>query len=410
MKRSLTILLVNAMAVLFSTHSYGQKPQLSVYGYFDLVARDFSEREFPNGATENPAPTFLLLRTHILLNSKFSEDWGTFVNVRFQSGADLGAGDHEDKGEIELLETWFEYRYSEGLRIRGGQFLAPFGYFNTRKFQSPIFNTVVLPAMYEEEFLRRAAAGTIIPPLQNLQLLGEFRSETWRLGYNFYMGNGSTTNENNLDLNANKSVGARLWIEPTQQNLAIGASFFAEKGVFGIRPHVDMKAMMTKALSLGLTPNKIVPILPTVTESETRRTWGVDVRYVKHNFEVRGEFVKSSISDLSLVDASTISDTTQTYTFNSSNFSKTFYYVHLNYTFLEKLTPYFEINVFEDPRHFVFRNELRRLAFGCAFRPHSHVAIKAEFHDHLFGEKFNKKPRNFKNFQMFWTAVSVFFN
>ena len=317
MKRSLTILLVNAMAVLFSTHSYGQKPQLSVYGYFDLVARDFSEREFPNGATENPAPTFLLLRTHILLNSKFSEDWGTFVNVRFQSGADLGAGDHEDKGEIELLETWFEYRYSEGLRIRGGQFLAPFGYFNTRKFQSPIFNTVVLPAMYEEEFLRRAAAGTIIPPLQNLQLLGEFRSETWRLGYNFYMGNGSTTNENNLDLNANKSVGARLWIEPTQQNLAIGASFFAEKGVFGIRPHVDMKAMMTKALSLGLTPNKIVPILPTVTESETRRTWGVDVRYVKHNFEVRGEFVKSSISDLSLVDASTISDTTQTYTFKA---------------------------------------------------------------------------------------------
>ena len=129
----------------------------------------------------------------------------------------------------------------------------------------------------------------------------------------------------------------------------------------------------------------------------------------KHNFEVRGEFVKSSISDLSLVDAST-TDTTQTYTFNSSNFSKTFYYVHLNYTFLEKLTPYFEINVFEDPRHFVFRNELRRLAFGCAFRPHSHVAIKAEFHDHLFGEKFNKKPRNFKNFQMFWTAVSVFFN
>ena len=213
-----------------------------------------------------------------------------------------------------------------------------------------------------------------------------------------------------MDLNANKSVGARLWIEPTVKNLTIGASFFTEKGVFAIRPHADTKAIMTKALSLGLTPNRIVPILPMVIESETRSTLGVDVRYAKHNFEIRGEFVKSDISNLSLVDASAISDTTRTYAFDSSNFSKIFYYVHMNYTLLENLTPYLEINVFEDPRHFSFRNQLRRLTFGSAFRPHSHVAIKAEFHNHLFGDKFNRKPGNFKNFQMYWTAISVFFN
>ncbi len=89
---------------------------------------------------------------------------------------------------------------------------------------------------------------------------------------------------------------------------------------------------------------------------------------------------------------------------------RTIDYLNLNYTFFEKLTPLFEINVFEDPRHFVFRNKLRRLTWGLAFRPHSNVVMKTEFHNHLFGDNFNKKPDNFKSFQMFWTAVSIFFH
>lgn len=405
---------VTFIAMLFvlfcSKHLHGQKIPISVFGYFDLIASDFSERVFPNGATENPPPTFILLRTHILFNSNFAQNWRAFINIRFLNGADLGTGDHGDKGHIEILEGWFEYRYRDWLRIRGGQFLAPFGYFNSRKFQSPIFNTVVLPVMYEEEFLGRASAGTIIPPQQNLQILGELRFESWRMGYRLYIGNGSDTNEDNLDVNANKGVGTRIWVQPPIRNLTLGASFYTEKSHFTIRPHMDMKAMMVQAQASGTPVSRIVPILPEVTESETRRTISTDVRFLSGDFEIRGEFVKSFISELSLVDASNISDTTQTYVFDGSAFAKTFYYVNLNYTFIDKLTSYFELNVFRDPMHFVFRNELRRLTWGAAFRPNSNVVIKAEFHQHLFGDKFNKKPDNFKNFQMFWAAVSIFFN
>ena len=63
------------LSILFSVQSYGQRDPISVYGYFDLVGRDFFEREFPNGAKENPPPTFILLRTHILLNSQFARNW-----------------------------------------------------------------------------------------------------------------------------------------------------------------------------------------------------------------------------------------------------------------------------------------------------------------------------------------------
>lgn len=88
MKRSGTISLVT-IGVLFANCCYGQVDQLSVYGYLNLISRDFFEREFPNGATENPPATFSLLRTHILLNSKISTNWTSFLNIRFQNGADL---------------------------------------------------------------------------------------------------------------------------------------------------------------------------------------------------------------------------------------------------------------------------------------------------------------------------------
>ena len=411
MKRIRIILLTIFAGLLFSSYSYGQKSPISVYGYFDLVGRDFLKREFPNGAEENPPPTFSLLRTHILFNSRFSEDWRSFINIRFQSGGDIGASeDHEDKGEIQILEVWFEYRHRDWLRLKGGQFLAPFGYFNTRKFQSPIFNTVVLPVMYEEEFLRRSSAGTIIPPSQNLQVMGQFRSKSWTSGYNLYIGNGSSTDENNLDVNINKGLGSRFWVKPLRLNITLGVSFYTEKSFFSIRPHMDMKAMELKAQSLGIKLNEVVPILPVVIESETRHTLGVDTRFLLNNFEIRGEFVKSRMSDLNLVDASEIFDTTQTYIFDDANFSKTFYYVNINYTVLEKITPFFEINVFNDPRHFVFRNELTRVTLGVAYRQLTNVVIKAEFHNHVFGDEFNKQPNNFKSFKMVWTSISILFD
>ena len=399
-----------AINPLISPYCYGQEIPLSLYGYFDFVGRDFLEREFPNGAIEDPPPTFTLLRTHILLNSALAENWQAFINIRFQSGADLGASGRGNKGQIEILEGWFEYRHRDWLRIRGGEFLAPFGYFNTRKFQSPIFSTVVLPLMYEEEFLRRAAAGTIIPPPQNLQVTGELRSGKARFGYHLYLGNGSVTDENNLDVDANKSHGARIWIEPPNGNLIMGASFHTEEGTFAIRPHLDIGAMMMKSQTSQLPITSIVPILPVVTESERRRTLGADIRYFRGNTEIRGEFVKTWVSELSLIDASTISDTIESYHFDNRPYAKTFYFVNLNHTFFEKLTPFFETNVFTDPRHFVFRNELRRLTLGLAFRPNYGVVIKTEFHNHLFGNRFNKKPTNFKSFGMIWVAVSVFFN
>ena len=411
MKRIRIILLTIFAGLLLSTDSYGQKSPISVYGYFDLVGRDFLRREFPNGAKEDPPPSFSLLRTHILFNSRFSEDWRAFINIRFQSGGDIGAGeDHDDKGEIQILEAWFEYHHRDWLRVRGGQFLAPFGYFNSRKFQSPIFNSVVLPVMYEEEFLRRSSAGTIIPPSQNLQVRGRFRSKSWTLGYNLYIGNGSSTDENNLDVNTNKGLGSRLWIEPAGLNLTLGISYYTEKSFFTLRPHMDKKAMIVKAQSLGINLNEVLPILPVVTESETRHTLGFDTRFLLNDFEIRGEYVKSRMSDLKLVDASAIFDTTQTYIFDGANFSKTFYYVNINYIVLEKVTPFLEINVFKDPRHFVFRNELRRLTLGISYRQTTNVVLKAEFHNHVFGDEFNKQPNNFKSFQMVWTSVSILFD
>ena len=126
---------------------------------------------------------------------------------------------------------------------------------------------------------------------------------------------------------------------------------------------------MMAAESLNVEISSVTPILPIVTEKENRRTLGLDARYHWREFEVRGEFVKSRISDLSLVDASSISDTTRTYQFESSSFSKSFFYIQVNATFQDKWTPFVEFNVFEDPRHYTFRNTLTRWAGGFLLGP-----------------------------------------
>jgi len=144
--------------------------------------------------------------------------------------------------------------------------------------------------MYEEEFLRRSSAGTIIPPPQNLQVVGRFRSNKWTSGYNVYIGNGSSTDENNLDVNTNKGLGGRFWIEPSGFILTLGVSFYKEKSIFSIRPHMDKKEMMLKAQSLGINVGEVLPILPAVRESEVRNTLGVDSRFLLNNFEIRVKF------------------------------------------------------------------------------------------------------------------------
>ncbi|GBD88173.1 hypothetical protein BMS3Abin03_02108 [bacterium BMS3Abin03] len=402
--------LILVLILCFSESLLSQEKPISIYGYLDLAGRDVSKKQFFNGATENPPSTFMLLRTHILLNSHFYKNWKAFAIIRFQNGTFLGNESVENKGAFDLLEGWFEYRYDKWLRIRGGKFLAPFGYYNTRKYNSPIFNSILLPLMYEDEFLSQTSAGTIIPPEQNLGILGEFLIDNWAIGYNAYIGNGSDTDEHNYDVNNNKGIGFRIQVEPPVHNLTIGTSFYTEKSRFDIRPYLDMNAMMKKAAVTGQPVNTIIPILPNVNENETRKTFGFDLRYLIGNFKLRGEYVQSDITDVALIDASNISDTLNTYAFDGSDFSKTFYFINLSYTFFDKLTPFFELNVFEDPRHFVYRNTLHRYTLGTSFRPNSNIAIKIEYHIHQFGDIYNKVPNNFKNYEMLWAAISVFFN
>ena len=90
-------LLTIFVSSLLSTYSYGQKPPIRVFGYFDLVAKDFLNREFPNGSQEDPPPTFSLLRTHILFSSRFSEDWRSLINIRFQNGLTGVSFEHSRK-------------------------------------------------------------------------------------------------------------------------------------------------------------------------------------------------------------------------------------------------------------------------------------------------------------------------
>ncbi|MCH9030529.1 MAG: hypothetical protein IH819_13210, partial [Bacteroidetes bacterium] len=85
-----TLFFIFILLVSLTENYLGQEKPISIYGYLDLIGRDIYERQFPNGATQNPPPTFVLLRTHIMLNSHFHENWKAFTIFRFQNGTSLG--------------------------------------------------------------------------------------------------------------------------------------------------------------------------------------------------------------------------------------------------------------------------------------------------------------------------------
>ncbi len=391
------------LAFLTSIHT----ENLSVLGYFDLVYKDVLEREYPNGYKEDLPGSFNLLRSHLIINSRISPQWKSYSNLRFMQNASLSSDNHNDAGRIELLEAWVEYNHSELLNIKAGKFLAPFGYFNERKFQSPVFNSVVLPAMYEEEFYIHKSAGTIIPPSQNFQIFGNCTIFDQKISYNIYVGNGSSLDEHGLDLNDNKSIGSRIQISPNIFNSTYGVSYHQENGTFEFQPDIDIDSMWTLSdatpMGTDMPPGDVKPILIDGLQQENRSTIGVDGKMNFYDFELRTEFIITRISDLDLKEGN-LDD------YDDSDFSKTFYYFHTNYKLTDKITPFAEVNFYEDPRHFVFRNQLTRYTFGVSYRPIMNILIKSEIHDHQFGTDFNSSPTNFKSFKMFWLGISVFYN
>jgi hypothetical protein len=218
--------------------------RLSVSGYLDLQYTYMDRMPMAMGAMIMPMDAVSTLdQNHMNLIVRAERERVTAAVNLHSDGAYSGSagsgGSVDGHGTWEVLEAYGEYAFSDRARVRGGQFLAPFGHYNQTRYAIALFAPVVLPTLYEPPANYVASGGlpSLVPDTANLMVSGAAELSAFELDYDAYVDSG-TRNASGSDTNEAKNVGGRLTL--SRSGRAVSASaFWADDGdAYGNRVHL----------------------------------------------------------------------------------------------------------------------------------------------------------------------------
>jgi hypothetical protein len=214
-------------------------PKLELYGFADV------SYFHPLGSSQNvlrqyvaPHPTFFVGHLNLYLSSTLGENWRSLAEVRFVysptgdedkqgtdgtfPATDTTVADYAELerpfqwGAIEILRVWLEYQPFDFLSVRAGQWLTPYGYWND-DHGSPTIIAVHKPF---------PISGTMFPEHQTgLMAHGKYFIDTTVIGYAVTLTNGRGSLATVRDLDDNKALGGRLYVETSAVgNLTLGVA------------------------------------------------------------------------------------------------------------------------------------------------------------------------------------------
>lgn len=300
--------------------------------------------------------SFMAHRFNILMKSDFVEDFTAFANIEFLHEFNSAEG----IGSLVLEEGWFQYTYSDALKIKGGVFLTAFGAFNKIHDASPTYWSTRTPIFFDEMYNIH-----FLPERGNLEFSGKVMG---KINYNIHFSNGEGVDKLGMDLNSTRSVGSRIGISPFD-GLILGFSGHADKAI----EESETEEKHGNGIVMDGSQNEIdVKML------------GVDFSYELSNFKTYGEFFQGS------------------YQSGTDKNNKTGYFFVAGYTF-GKLTPFIEYDYFKNPDDFLYKNEFSRSTIGINYKFNWRVALKLEALNHSF------KMGGIDSFRMYQTAISVLY-
>jgi hypothetical protein len=216
-------------------------PKLELYGFADV------SYFHPLGRSENilrqyfaQNPTFFVGHLNLYLSSTLGERWRSLAEVRFvysptgdedKQGADgtfpvadTTVADYAEIqrpfqwGAIEILRVWLEYQPFDFLSVRAGQWLTPYGYWND-DHGSPTIVAVHKPFPISEAMFPEHQTG--------LMAHGRYFIDSTVLGYAATLTNGRGLFSAVRDLDNNKAIGGRLYVETSALgNLTLGVAAY----------------------------------------------------------------------------------------------------------------------------------------------------------------------------------------
>lgn len=196
--------------------------KLNIYGFADFTythtLNDFR--------LVSPYPTFLVGNLNLYIGADLGGGWRTLTEFRLSylpngsipadqallpepTRTDTTVGDPADLsrpmrwGSVEIERVWLEYSAHPLLTIRGGQWLSPYGIWNV-DHGSPVIIGVRRPYVVGEALIPERQTG--------LQVYGSQLVGSTELGYSLSLSNGRGPIDSHQDLDANKAVTGRVWL------------------------------------------------------------------------------------------------------------------------------------------------------------------------------------------------------
>lgn len=210
----------------------GSEPEIDIYGFTDFTYVHYLKNE-----VSSTRPTFSIGNFNLFLGSELGSNWRALGEVRFlylphgaldrDSGSNIDTTvlDYADHyrpmrwGGVEIERIWLEHTFHPLITVRAGQWLTPYGIWNV-DHGSPVIISIGRPFIVGEELLPERQTG--------VEGYGSFFVDATKLGYHLTLSNGRGPKDTYADLDNNKAIGGRLFLENSSLlgKLSLGASTY----------------------------------------------------------------------------------------------------------------------------------------------------------------------------------------
>ena len=270
-------------------------PKLELYGFADF---SYQHTFGPNTNVlkhyvGTPYPRFYVGHLNLYLSSTLGDRWRSLAEVRFTyspvgdedeaapngtfPAPDTTSADYAELqrtfswGAIEIQRAFLEYQPFDFLSIRGGEWLTPYGYWND-DHGSPTIIAVHKPFPVSDTFFPEHQTG--------LMALGKYFVGSTAIGYAVTLSNGRGPYDVIRDLDNNKAVGGRVYLESSVLgNLTIGVDAY--------RGRYTASTKRYKVDTSG--PSPVAVIYRTTDSAYDELSLGADVRWIYKRLHVQGE-------------------------------------------------------------------------------------------------------------------------
>jgi hypothetical protein len=272
-----------------------EEAQFSLYGFADFT---YLTQLGKTSVTSSPYSSFMVGNFNVYFSTEFERHWRSLAEVRFlylphgaQAGTDVLQidpnridtsvvdGSNFQRvmrwGGVAIQRVWLEYNFNDYLTVRAGQWLTPYGIWVV-DHGSPTIISVHRPYMIDQAWFPEQQTG--------IEAYGAFYIEDTKLGYHLTLSNGRGLVDSYQDLDNNKGVGARLYL---QNDSLLGAFSL---GISGYRGAYTARATN----GFGVTNGELVTVDPPTAKFD-ELDLAADLKWEWGGLLVQSEFILTDV-------------------------------------------------------------------------------------------------------------------